>query len=43
MEDSFDDFHRPTVSDLNKACTDFVSISTIDYNGVKNFVSNFNR
>lgn len=43
MEDSFDDFHRRTVSDLNKAYTDFVPISTIDYNGVKDFVSNFNR
>ena len=43
MEDSFDDFHRRTVSDLNKAYTDFIPISTIDYNGVKDFVSNFNR
>ena len=43
VEDSFDDFHRRTVSDLNKAYTDFAPIDTIDYAGVKAFVSRFNR
>lgn len=43
IEDSFDDFHKRTVSDLNKAYTDFVPIKEIDFVGVKSFISNFNK
>lgn len=43
IEDSFDDFHKRTVSDLNKAYTDFTAIDEIDFNGVKEFVSGFNK
>ena len=43
VEDSFDDFHKRTVSDLNKAYTDFVPINEIDFVGVKSFISNFNK
>lgn len=43
IEDSFDDFHRRTVSDLNSACTDFAPITNIEYDNVKSFVSSFNK
>lgn len=43
VEDSFDDFHERTVSDLNAAYKDFVPIEKIDFIGVKNFVSEYNK
>ena len=43
MEDAFDEFHTGIVNDLNHYYTDFEKITEIDYDGVKKFVSEFNR
>lgn len=43
IEDSFDDFHKRTVKDLNTAYTDFEKIENVDLDGVRNFVSAYNN
>jgi len=43
IEDSFNDLHSRTVIDLNASYKDFESIKSLDLEGVKSFVSHYNK
>lgn len=43
VEDSFDDFHKGVVADLNYKNKNFENINYIAYNEVRTFVENYNK
>lgn len=43
VKDSFNEFHKEFIEDLNEEYTDFEVITKIDYEGVYNFVEEFNK
>lgn len=43
VKDSFDEFHAKFIEDLNEEYKDFRIITDVDYEGVRNFVENFNK
>ena len=43
VKESFDDFHKGVIEDLNESYADFEIITDIKYDEVRNFVEEFNK